>query len=38
MPKIIAPKRTNKSVTVEDYWAIRQNFSKNKEQPVVAYK
>lgn len=30
MPKIIAPKRTSKNVSVEDFWAIREQFRKQK--------
>ena len=38
MPKLIAPKRKDKSVTVEDYWAIREKFAKQKAVVNFAYK
>lgn len=38
MPKIIAPKRTSKNVSAEEYWAIRQKFTKEKDIIEHSYK
>ena len=30
MPKVIAPRRSNKNVSVEEYWSTREQFSKQR--------
>ena len=38
MPKIIAPRRTNKEISAEEYWNIREEFKKKAEDRIINYR
>ena len=38
MPKVIQPRRSNKNISVEDYWATREQFTKQTVDKVHVYR
>ena len=38
MPKVIQPRRSNKNVSVDEYWTTRELFTKEKAQKIHAYR
>ena len=38
MPKVIAPRRTNKNITAEEYWNIKSQLKKSTEFRPINYR